>query len=235
MFLAIDTATQVCSAALVREGEVLAECTEIAPQRHAELLLPFVENVFRTGATEPATCDGIAVSIGPGSFTGLRIGLSVAKGIAFGIQKLIIPVPTVEGVAYNTVRKTGERSVVQVILPARKDEYYTARVDCAGERPVPEENVSVVTTTELYDLVCGKKDGTLAGEGIERFYRDLTKERGENDPVCIRLRNSLGSYLHTTSAVAVGLLAPMYEAADPAYLEPVYVKQFESGSLTKKM
>jgi tRNA threonylcarbamoyladenosine biosynthesis protein TsaB len=235
MVLAIETATQVCSATLVHDGEVLAERTEIAPQRHAELLLPFVEDVFRAGATEPASCDAIAVSIGPGSFTGLRIGLSVAKGIAFGIQKPIIPVPTVEAVAYDTVRKTGDRTVVQVILPARKDEFYAARIHCAGEQPVTEGSVSVFTTAELYNLVGGKKDAVLAGEGIERLYRYVRKERNEDDAVCIRLRTSLESHLHTTSAVAVGLLAPLYGTADPAYLEPVYIKQFESGSLTKQM
>ena len=96
--LAIETATNVCAAAVVTDTESFEERTE-ERYIHAERILGMIDNVLKQSGLQGSEIDGIAVSIGPGSFTGLRIGLSAAKGLAYGWQKPMIGISTLEGLA----------------------------------------------------------------------------------------------------------------------------------------
>ena len=99
--LGIETATAVCGVALVRDGEVLAEKAVEERYAHAEKLFGFLDDVLESSGVPLRELHGIAVSIGPGSFTGLRIGLSVAKGLHVATGIPVIPVPTMEALARN--------------------------------------------------------------------------------------------------------------------------------------
>ena len=100
--LGIETATAVCAVALVDDDVVRAERRYEIPQAHSEKLMECVDDCLKSAGLALSSIDGIAISIGPGSFTGLRIGLSVAKGLAFATDKPVVGVPTLEALAVTT-------------------------------------------------------------------------------------------------------------------------------------
>lgn len=99
--LAIDTATMVSSVAVADKDRLLAELTVQTRLTHSETLLPHVEQVLKMAGVEKAALDGVAVSLGPGSFTGLRIGLAAAKAIAYGLDIPIFGISTTEALAWH--------------------------------------------------------------------------------------------------------------------------------------
>ncbi len=228
--LAIDTATKVCSTALIQNDTLLAELSEVAPQQHAELLLPFVEKVMNQAGKEVSMLDRIAVSIGPGSFTGLRIGLSVAKGIAVGAKIPVIPVPTMEAIAYNVFRLTADNIIVSVILPARRHEYYYSRYRRSDEEPGTVSAISVVQTDELEAQLADNTDDVIAGEGIERLLEEIKSRTSQTGQVIERINIALDKKLNVSTASVTGLVSKYYDAVDASLVEPLYSKQFESGS-----
>ncbi len=100
LLLAIDTATRQAGVALVRDDEVLAEYTWSAGVRHTQHTAPMIERALQVAGVEPSTLDGLAVTKGPGSFTGLRIGLSLAKGFAAALNIPIVAIPTLDVMAF---------------------------------------------------------------------------------------------------------------------------------------
>lgn len=121
--LGLDTATWRASVGLLIDGTVVTEQTQLADGSHAVSLLPLIDAVVQAAQCPVATLDAVAVSSGPGSFTGLRIGLSMAKGLACATGARLIAVPTLEALA-RTV--DDRRGVVCAVLDARKGELYAA-------------------------------------------------------------------------------------------------------------
>ena len=101
LILSIETSSKICSVGLLKNGKNLGTIEKSDSRKHAELLPEFVQNLLKKNKFEIKSIDAIAVSIGPGSFTGLRVGLSFAKGIAYAIKCPIIPVPTILSMAYG--------------------------------------------------------------------------------------------------------------------------------------
>ena len=120
--LALDSSGLVASVALAEDDNLIAEYTVQYKKTHSQTLLPMLEEISRMVELDLATVDAIAVAAGPGSFTGLRIGSATAKGLAFALQKPIVPVPTVDGLAYQMY---GAQSLVCPIMDARRNQVYT--------------------------------------------------------------------------------------------------------------
>lgn len=120
--LAIDTSGQTASAALLEDDLIIAEFSIHAKQTHSETFLPLLETLREKTAFQIEEIDAVAVTSGPGSFTGLRIGSATAKGLGFALCKPIIPVPTLEGLAYNLY---GTANIVCPLLDARRNQTYT--------------------------------------------------------------------------------------------------------------
>jgi tRNA threonylcarbamoyladenosine biosynthesis protein TsaB len=120
--LAIDSASKSAGAALLRDGEVLLEIGWNLGRHHGETLLPVIDDLYRIAGRKPAETNLIALTTGPGSFTGLRIGASVAKGLAFTWGIPVAGVSTLAALALNG--GPGERPVCPM-LDARKEEVYT--------------------------------------------------------------------------------------------------------------
>ena len=99
--LAIESSGLVASAAIVTEDTLLAEYTVNFKKTHSQTLLPMVDEIVRMVGLDLKEIDAIAVSAGPGSFTGLRIGSATAKGLGLALNKPVIPVPTTQGIAAN--------------------------------------------------------------------------------------------------------------------------------------
>jgi len=127
--LAIDTATEACSAALEVDGEVF-ERYEVLGRGHAERILPMVQEVLAEGGVALAALDAIAFGRGPGGFTGLRIAAGVTQGLAFGASLPVVPVSDLAALAARAARLRGARHVL-ACLDARMAQVYWATFDCA--------------------------------------------------------------------------------------------------------
>lgn len=122
--LSIETSTDVCGAALLQDGRLLAETMINRPRVHAERLTSALANVLDDGAVDLPSIDALAVSSGPGSYTGLRIGVSVVKGLAYAHDLPIIGVPSLEVVAAEAAACARSGDHICVMRDARRDEIY---------------------------------------------------------------------------------------------------------------
>ena len=120
--LAIDSSGLVATVAIVEDDNLIAEYTIHHKKTHSQTLMPMMEEVKQMVELELDTIDAIAVASGPGSFTGLRIGAATAKGLAMGLKKPIIEVPTLQGMAYQMY---GSSALVCPIMDARRNQVYT--------------------------------------------------------------------------------------------------------------
>ena len=120
--LALDSSGIVASVAIVEDDNLLAEYTVNYKKTHSQTLLPMLDEVAKMVELDLSTIDVIAVSAGPGSFTGLRIGSATAKGLALALNKEIVSVPTVDALAYNM---WGCRDLVCPLMDARRNQAYT--------------------------------------------------------------------------------------------------------------
>src|SRR5215472_11314278 len=120
--IAIETATESCSAALLHHG-ALIERSELAPRRHAELILPMIEALLAEAGVARRQLDGIAVGRGPGAFTGVRLAISVAQGLALGLDVPVVPVSSLAALAQETPA-TGADLPILAVIDARMGEVY---------------------------------------------------------------------------------------------------------------
>jgi len=138
--LAVETATAWQSVALLDGERVLARRDQDAAGSHTKLLLPAIDRIFSESGLRPANLDGLAVSIGPGSFTGLRVGLSTVLGIRTVTQLPLVVVPTLEGLAWNLREAT---LPLCPVINSRRGELYWALFQWRGkdilERLMPEQ------------------------------------------------------------------------------------------------
>ena len=120
--LALDSSGLVASVALTEDDNLIAEYTIQYKKTHSQTLLPMLDEIRNMVELDLSAVDAIAVAAGPGSFTGLRIGSATAKGLAFAMEKPIVPVPTLEGLAYQMY---GTDAAVCPIMDARRSQVYT--------------------------------------------------------------------------------------------------------------
>ncbi len=148
--LALDTATDACSVALYVDGEILQRHA-LAPQRHTQLLLPMLRELCAEAGLTPSQLDAIAVGIGPGAFTGVRVATALAQGLAYAHALPVLPVSTLAALAQGGFRLSGVRTQLAT-LDARRREIYWAIYD-ADERDVlrarSEERVTPATALAL--------------------------------------------------------------------------------------
>ena len=165
--LSLDTASQSCSVAIVADNIVLAELTVNHGRTHAEVLMGMIQRAIEMGNLSISDVDGFAATIGPGSFTGLRIGLSTVKGLAVATKKPVVGVSTLEALAYVF---SFSQKLVCPMMDARKGEVYTA-----GYRFCENKMITVFKPRVIPpDLVVKniKEPCILTGDGAVK-YRDV--------------------------------------------------------------
>jgi tRNA threonylcarbamoyladenosine biosynthesis protein TsaB len=128
--LALDSSGMVATVALVTEEILLAEYTVNYKKTHSQTLLPMIDEIVKMIELDLSSVDGIAVSAGPGSFTGLRIGSATAKGLGLALNKPLIAVPTLDGLAYNLY---GTDKLICPMMDAKRNQVYTGLYEFKGE------------------------------------------------------------------------------------------------------
>ena len=214
--LAIDTATECCSAALLC-GERLIERSELAPRRHAELILPMIDSLLVEAGLSRRSLDGIAVGRGPGAFTGVRLGISVAQGLALGLDIPVVPVSSLAALAQDAPDATGDS--ILAVIDARMGEIYAGafRRDNNGlVAPLMDEMVG--RATEF--IFPQSKNWTVVGTGWAAYHAALAAR------LAAPPRLADGARYPQARSVA-HLALPQFVAGQgvsPEYALPVYLR-----------
>lgn len=212
--LHIETSTKVCSVALSEGGSVIFEKASFEGPSHASLAGLFVEEAV---SAAKGALDAVAVSAGPGSYTGLRIGVSLAKGLCVGAGVPLIAVPTLELLASEAIRKHGDTdSLYCAMMDARRMEVYAAIYD-ARLHPV-RETMAEIITPESYASWLETRRVCFFGDGATKCQSVLTSEKAVFiDEI----------YPLATAMVLLAEKAFLEKRfVDTAYFEPLYLKEF---------
>lgn len=172
--LALDSSGLVATVAIVEEEQTIAEYTVNYKKTHSQTLLPMLDEIVKMTEMDLNMIDAIAISGGPGSFTGLRIGSATAKGLGLALDKPLIHVPTLEGLAYNLC---GYDSLICPIMDARRNQVYTGIYRFEGEEFRCVENQMALDVAELATRLneLGEKV-TFLGDGVP-VYREQLEEK----------------------------------------------------------
>ena len=216
LILNIDTSTDVCSVAIARDGYVIALRENDEGFNHSVLLGVYVDELLKENNLTSDDLDAVAVSMGPGSYTGLRIGVSLAKGICFGAGKPLIAVSTLEALANAVARREGEEAYYCPMIDARRMEVYMAIYSREGEM-IQDIRAEVIEEGSFADLLADRKI-LFFGNGSDKV-KDVLK-----NPNAVFISGV------ATSAGNMVMLAERKFAEkkfeDVAYFEPFYLKDF---------
>lgn len=219
--LAIDSSSLVASIAIVEDDKLLGEYTINYKKTHSQTLLPMIDEVARMIELDLNTLDYIAVSAGPGSFTGLRIGSATAKGLGLALGKDIISVPTVDALAYNM---WGTDMQICPLMDARRQQAYTGLYAFTTEGALQVlEKQDIIEIPEIIDRVnaSGRKT-VFVGDGINGFRPYIE----EHCKVEYCFAPALSNQNRASSVACLGMVmaknGQIEKAADhkPDYLKP---------------
>ena len=169
--LSLDSSTEACSVALLAENETVHQRFMLAPREHTQKILPTINEVVKEAGLALSDIDAIIYGQGPGSFTGVRIGISIAQGLAFGLDIKMVGVSTLQAMAQQALDSNGSESVYAAI-DARMGEVYFAHYKnenglmvLAGKEVVikPEDLITSIVKTDII------KDSELVGTGWEAY------------------------------------------------------------------
>lgn len=210
--LAFETSTEACSVALWLDGQVL-ERFEVAPRRHAELALPWAEALLAEAGIARAQLDAVAVGRGPGAFTGVRLGVALAQGIALALDRPVVPVSTLAALA---AQAGGAR--VLAAIDARMGEVYLGAFAREGDSlsPMQDESVGAPDAVELP----GGDGWHAVGTGFDAVDGALRARLGDRIA-------ALDAGALPRAADVARLAAPMLargEGIAPERVEPAYLR-----------
>jgi len=230
--LCIETSTTICSVALTRNGEVVAARQENEGNSHANRLTVLTEELFKDSSVniEMSDIDAVAVSSGPGSYTGLRIGVSTAKGICFALGKPLIAIPSLSVLALPVVQNLGslknnEDAWFCPMIDARRMEVFSMLLDETGKiiKPISADIIDhTFLANELNDYQI-----VFFGNGSEKCRKVLLSENA------VFLNNISASAKHMCELAWQAYIKNQFE--DVAYFEPFYLKDFVATVSKKNM
>jgi len=176
LILHIETSTDVCSVALSRDGDILFSKVEKTGPSHAALIGPFIDEALKVAEDSGLKLDAVAVSSGPGSYTGLRIGVSIAKGICYALQIPLIAIPTLNLLADICIRtvELPKNAMIRPVLDAKRMEVYTALFGREGNCLEPA-NALVVQDNSFFEE-CSKNIVFFAGNGSSKLKKLILSE-----------------------------------------------------------
>ena len=224
--LHVETSTKVCSVAVTEDGAVLFEKTDLNGPSHAVQLGVFVDEALSYIDNHGIPFDAVAVSCGPGSYTGLRIGVSMAKGICYGRELKLIAIPTLEVLCVPVLlyhEELPEDALLCPMIDARRMEVYAAIYDRALRtvRPIGADIVDENSYLEYLE----QHPVYFFGDGASKCREKITHPNAHFLPDIVPLAKYMGPLAE--KAVANG----RYE--DVAYFEPFYLKEFVASKPKK--
>lgn len=219
--LNIDTSSPICSVCIADKGVLLAEKSDFSGNKHALVLNDLIETVMSDARLKPSDLHAIALSSGPGSYTGLRIGTSLAKGLCYGLQIPLISIPTLMGLAAAMSASAPEKNAILVpMIDARRDDAYLAIYDQSLK--ILQKDVFLTVDLKLYDSFLRLYDSPIyfggnAANKMEKFFSN----------------NKFGTIIENVQCIASNIISLSYEFyarkefVDLVYYEPFYLKEFE--------
>ncbi|MBU0605364.1 MAG: tRNA (adenosine(37)-N6)-threonylcarbamoyltransferase complex dimerization subunit type 1 TsaB [Candidatus Omnitrophica bacterium] len=163
--LAVDTSTDYLSVAVMSGEKTLARIHKKAPRSHSTMLVAIIDRVLKMSGTALDELDGFCLSIGPGSFTGLRIGAATVKTLAFVMKKPVVAVPTLDAIAQNQKKFRG---IICVVLDARKNKVYAAVYRSDGKRLKKISKILLLGVSDLVKKLEGHQNVLFTGDFAEK-------------------------------------------------------------------
>lgn len=228
VILNIETSTDMCSVALTADGAVIHDLKEANGMNHAKLLAPFIDECMAKLKDKNLQLDAVAVSIGPGSYTGLRIGLSTAKGLCFGLNIPLIGVSTLEILAVSAMFRYYDWQGDELLVPmldARRMEVYTGVYDFALN-PIEKPHPLIIDEHSFENYLADKKLFFM-GNACDKVEQVIKSENAK--------------FMHGIVPNAIDMLALAEKAyrnqsfLDLAYSTPEYLKEFQATTPKNKV
>lgn len=222
VILNIETSTKVCSAAVTAEGMIMRHFEDYEGRNHAALLSDFIKGCMDFLAEKELKLDAVAVSMGPGSYTGLRIGLSEAKGLCYALDIPLIGVNTLELMATRVMFSTDSVDPDSILVPmidARRMEVYTAAYDFGLAELITPQPL-ILDENAYADILASGRPVLFFGDGMEK------------SKAVIKADNAV--FVEGVDPLAVDMIAlaernfARREFLDTAYSVPLYLKDFQA-------
>ena len=221
--LALETSAKAVSAAVVENGKVLCSGYQDTGLTHSRTLMPIVEHILKNTGMTMAEIDAVAVAAGPGSFTGIRIGVSAAKGLAFAMEKPAVAVSALAAMARNVAFRDG---LIVCAMDARRNQVYNALFEANGgilTRLTEDRAISLADLTE--ELRNDPRPKTVVGDGGRLCADFLTAQGAECQlaPPHLVMQNAMSVALEAEELAEKGQLQSAQELL-PIYLRPPHAE-----------
>lgn len=222
MLLHLETVTAVCSAALSHNGKVIGYHESTEPRAHAAVLTIFIEELLQGAGIEATAVDAVAISSGPGSYTGLRIASSVAKGFCYAAQKPLIALDTLSIMAAGFLLENTivHNALICPMIDARRDEVFTALFSTQLNTVL--QAAPMLLTSESFQTELAQQPVYFIGDGAAKFSTMLG-----GSPNAFFYPEFFPKASHQMALAATKFAAQQFE--DIAYFEPNYLKEFYTG------
>ena len=223
LILAIETSTKTCSVALGENGQLIAEKEIGGDYSHAENLASFVQEVLIECNCSLDDLNAVAVGKGPGSYTGLRIGVSYAKGLCYALDIPLISIDSLKGIANGALQEVPSDAIIAPMIDARRMEVYCAFYDL-DLNPLKEVTADIIDAL-AYKKLLDKQRIVFLGNGAEKCIPII------DHPNAIFLKGK-----DTSAKFLLSLAQEKYEKGsfeNLAYFEPFYLKDFVAGKPKK--
>lgn len=216
--LAVDTSGSVASVALIRDGILRYESYLDHKKTHSQILMPMIENAMDATKATMEDLDCMVSTIGPGSFTGVRIGVSTIKALAYAMDIPTFGVNTLDALAYNSIMHVG---TICAMMDARCNQVYTALYESDGNSISQKGDYYAVTIKECKDMWANDKSVKLVGDGAIA-YEDFWLE--DNDRVSIAKSNMLKQRASSAAIFALSKIGEGMPMQTSIELEPFYLR-----------
>ena len=212
LILAMESTAKAASVALVRDGALVAQSTQCSDLTHSRTLLPMAEDLLKNAGVNLSEVDRFAVAHGPGSFTGVRIGVAAVKGLAWAAEKPAVGVSTLEAMAWHGVA-SGEGSLICCAMDARRNQLYNALFEIKNGMPIRlTEDRAISLEALVSDLRADGRTPFLVGDGAHLCKAAL--EDAVLAPENLRMQSAWG--------VAMAAMDKPDTSADA--LQPIYLR-----------
>lgn len=223
--LAFDTASSTGAVAIMIDGRVVAHTQLNIGLTHSEQLLPTIHQLMQMTGTDVSSLDALAITSGPGSFTGLRIGFSTAKGMALGLKKPLIPISTLDVLAQNGA---GIEGLIVPIMNARRQQVYTAVYHSDGHQITRKSDYQAIAMTDLLNEIQSLSEPQavyFTGDGVDVFSKEIVDQLGEKAILAEGCRKYVCA---DTLALLAEECIDVWKDLHGMRVEPMYLRESEA-------